>query len=360
MAEKVRGKVPADNPHSSRGAGKRRNDGDPFNELKRHVGAFEVASFVDSASHGEVLAAFVQDLSALDRKRIRRDLRKAPQSTQERVHRILTEVFAGGGSSGPPLLSELLEDARSWLDSAPLPPEEPPRKTASEWLDLFRRAGLPEQAAAEAARELALPSGELMKVELAKIGVPQAAIETIRRNNKVSAIRDTILSEAVEAKDRKIERQLRPTVERAVESAMRFMDAASDLASLVEMVSLERRKLSRYYSLGPESIPWWFGFADELDQIAERSEKLSAELRAFAVELGRPAGGQEKSAARRAAEKLVGVGLTHGQIADLLVKTGVVGDSYSAENVRDLLRKAPARRPGAVKPGAGKTPRRPG
>src|SRR6185503_14751413 len=79
--------------------------------------------------------------------------------------------------------------------------------------------------------------------------------------------------------------------------------------------------------------------SDVLAAVAEMTKALQAEMQSLEKDLMKTKGGQKADLARSAAEKHKARGLNYEQIADALAFDKIVPETYTAENVRDLLRK---------------------
>ena len=206
---------------------------------------------------------------------------------------------------------------------------------------------------AESATSLARSPEEHMRdFHLEHGATPEAADAMLlddRRNKKWAEVSNAILPETLAAKDRLKEQALRPVVEKPAELAARFTDAAAELANHAQRIALDRRQISRYYAPGPESVPWWFAFGDDLDGVAERADKLAGELRKFAAELAQPAGSRQKTPLVWPPRSCMRNELSYAQTAKVLGMHDVVPDGYTPDNVRDLLRKTPGSNPDDTK-----------
>jgi hypothetical protein len=343
------------------GAGKRKQHGDPFADLRRRIRDWAVArGSEDRRAARRELSGFVESLSTEHRRRICLTWLKANRKVQERLHRALVDALGGTGGPAAVLLGELWGAMESRAERLPDRLLDGLQRLAEEGPTLPMVGGVPEPQTKAVAMDLARDPNEAMRAFYIEQGATPNAVDALlaqaRRNRKWTAATNAIAPEILAAGDRDKERDLRPRVEKATRLAARFTAAAAELATCVQGIALDRRQISRYYTAGPDSVPWWFPFGEELSGVAKRSEKLARELREFTKELVQPAGAPTNRVVRSAARKLEALGLEHRQIADILVTVGIARDGYTHEHVRDALRE---RTETKAARGLGNTGRRP-
>lgn len=339
------------NLRSSRGAGKRRRDGDPFGDLRRHLDGLRLGdSDDDRENRRNALARFVSGLSGDERTNLRRDWLNAPRNTQKAMHTAICDELGGIGGPAETLLRELREDREQQLDGLPDPPAIGTQRSAEEWEAILTRDGVPAEKAKEVATELAKPLSESTRdFWIASGASPEAAAEMAtqdRRNQKWAAVANETLPAVLAAKERTAWDELRPIARESAGLAKRMTDDALRLAWCLDRFTPGQRRGSEARRAAVKelrsAVVEGETLSDVIAALSQVTDALAAEMAALDEELARPVGGQEKDLARDTARKLKARGLTLKQITEVLVTQNLVPDWYMAEHTRDLLRKTPA------------------
>lgn len=344
-----------------RGAGKRRREGDPFGDLRRHIDDLRFGKTQeDRVSQRNALARFVGGLSADERTHLRRDWTNSPHSTQTALHTAICSELGGIGGPAETLLRELRDDTNRQIDGLPDPPAVSSERSSEEWEAILVGNGLSAEKAREMAAELTKPLSEKLKdFWIAHGSSPEAAEEMVAidlRNQKWAAVSNATLPAVVASRERAERDELRPIAGESARLAKSIAQETIQLASCLDRIRVGQRRGSEAgraaLAAFRSTVTAGGNLADILASLSQVAEALATEMAALDEELSRPVGGQPKDLARAAAAKLKAGGLTYKQITDVLVRRGLVPDWYTQEHTRDLFRK---------KPGGGKaTPPREG
>jgi hypothetical protein len=332
-----------------RNAGKRRRDGDLFGELCALVRAFELARGDDEELRRDALGAFLEKLSPDQRTTVIRDWVKCPRGTQKQLHQEIIDAVGGIGGPAEQLFRELREELNSRLDRLPEPaPELPPngQPTAEELAAKFMAGGVPEDDARAMAADLSRSDDEFMREFWGKNGLPPEAVEEAvaehRRHRKWRAVADDQLGEKLAADEERRLDVVRPHVKEAARLAKALPDQMVRLVWCLDRIDPRLRVSSEAAQEAMTAIRLEASegsFPDLLAAVAEMVKAVATEMQTIEQGLARPKGGQKSDLARRAAEKHRSRGLTHEQIAEVLAFDKIVPENYTADNVRDLLRK---------------------
>ncbi len=339
-------------PRSTRGAGKRRLEGDPFGDLRKHIDGLRPARpGADREIRRRAFARFVAGLSPEQRKHLRGKWWKSSKAVQAELGTAITHNLGGTGGPAETLLRELREDMNRRLDGLPDPPPVGTQRSAEEWEAILVGDGLSAENANEVAAELSKPLRESMRdFWIANGASPEAAAEMAAenlRNQKWAAVADETLPAVLAAKERTARDQLRPIARESASLAKRMTEDALRLAWCLDRFSPGQRRgspagraaVAQFQSAVTEGET----LADVLAALSQVTDALAAEMATLDEDLARAVGGQGNDLARDTARKLKARRLTYQQITDVLVRKNLVPDWYTAEHTRDLLRKRPTR-----------------